>query len=752
MVVDWGSISASAGAPKSGALHGASVIGKSEKAYQQHLDQKLGYAERSLAAAYGQAFAQVEKQMAALAAHMQAEIAKGHYSPSWTMQQDRYKSLLNQYSAAVKQFNKSQLSTVNYVHQAGIQAALNHTPTQVMDYMGGTAPTGVTIPGFDPSTWGTINAKAFSTAVGLMNNQDSPLRSLMAKLGDDTLHAVQTEWAKGMALGYNPKKIAKNIANATANIALGRARTIARTEFHRSYRETKRQQYLDSDVVNGWVWKANLDPGTCGLCVAMGGSRHGKGDILDSHPNCRCSMVPLTKTWADLGFPGVPGDEPAALNVPSGPEWLLKQSDAQIKRTLGKARGEDFIQKTGKASGKPSNALARIVAKSYVHQTQSDMWGPMKQLTPFVKGSKLPAATGPAPVAPAATPTAAPKAKAAPGMVVVGPSYALGPSGATPKAPKASPKAAVAAQAHQAAAQVANKVTGMFSKATKAAKGAQTKLGHDWLNHYNSASAAKGGIAHNLGEMSKAEYNKALKDWDGEWADYRTGGLSMVPSSGQYYSSTTGMRYQLPKPWATMTPAEREAFLASPSGEALREDLAARMVQTWASTSADNNPLSLLAQQRAEAIFGMSADTTHLQSSTGWQAASKAPPPMVAIMDSTLRSMYAHTQAEFAREGITHIRLIRGQGWSQGRPAWVDNLGPGESAQGMTMLQPMSSFSSSKAIATRFAVGYPSYYISSDFPVEWIIGSARTGFGCLNEQEFVVAGGAPIHCTVTRRH
>lgn len=723
MAVDWGQVGLQT-TPTAGALYQSSGLAAAEKGYASALAAKTGYAERSLAASYGQAFKEVERRMERLAARMQAEMAKGNYSPSWTMQQDRYRSLLNQYAAAVRTFNAATVAQINSVHQEGVKAALAHTPTQVRDYMGGTAPTGVTLPDFGPETWGTLNKAAYEKAVGYLNQQGAPLRDLIQQLGTDTLHAVQTEWAKGMALGYNPNKIARNIKNATANIALGRAKTIARTEFHRAYRQTKAEQIDASDVTAGWVWKANLDSGTCGLCVAMGGSVHPKGDVLDSHPNCRCSMVPLTKTWDELGFPGVPGDRPAALNTPSGPMWIANQGPAAIQRAFGKARGQDFIDRL--AAGQHPTSIAR----SYVGQTSNPTWGPMKRLTPW-GGGTMPKATGPAPVAPPLPVKPPPAPKPAPLPKAV------------PKVTLPGPLAAVSAKVHTPG--------GFFDKATKAAKAAQTKLGREWLTRTHGLGGfgpqqAKADIAGTLAKMSESEYNAALRTWDGRWPDYKSMGGQMIPSGGGYAYS-----YRLPKDWEFMTVAERDAFLATSEGVMLREHLASNMVQTWAGTSADNNPLSLLAQQRAEIKFGMQTDTSHLSSQSGWQAALAAPPAMVRIMDSTLDSMYKNTQAQFAAEGIKTIKLTRGQGWRVGRPQWVENLGPGESAVGQTRLQPMSSFSSSKAIATRFATGYPSYYITADFPVEWIIGTARTGFGCLHEAEFVVMGGRPITAQITRR-
>ncbi len=53
------------------------------------------------------------------------------------------------------------------------------------------------------------------------------------------------------------------------------------------------------------------------------------------------------------------------------------------------------------------------------------------------------------------------------------------------------------------------------------------------------------------------------------------------------------------------------------------------------------------------------------------------------------------------------------------------------------ILQPMSSFSSQYAQASQFG----NQMFTARIPVERIMGSARTGFGCLNEYEFIVLDG-----------
>ncbi|MCL5957851.1 MAG: phage head morphogenesis protein [Chloroflexi bacterium] len=110
----------------------------------------------------------------------------------------------------------------------------------------------------------------------------------------------------GLATGQPQTVIARAVRQALGG-NLVRALTIARTEMLRSYREASRQTYLaNSDVVNGWIWHAVLSTRTCAACWAMNGTLHKLNERLDDHVRGRCAMMPVTRTWQELGFENVP--------------------------------------------------------------------------------------------------------------------------------------------------------------------------------------------------------------------------------------------------------------------------------------------------------------------------------------------------------------------------------------------------------------------------------------------------------------
>ena len=54
------------------------------------------------------------------------------------------------------------------------------------------------------------------------------------------------------------------------------------------------------------------------------------------HQNCRCTAVPITKTWADLGFTDIP--EPDVDEPPTGREWFDKQPEKVQRQIMGPKR------------------------------------------------------------------------------------------------------------------------------------------------------------------------------------------------------------------------------------------------------------------------------------------------------------------------------------------------------------------------------------------------------------------------------
>lgn len=187
--------------------------------------------------------------------------------------------------------------------------------------------------------------------------------------------------------------------------------------------------------------------------------------------------------------------------------------------------------------------------------------------------------------------------------------------------------------------------------------------------------------------------------------------------------------------------------------EALSRAVARDLVSRWAGTSGDSKPMSIAMQLAAKAEFKIAkASMKHIPLQTTDDAAtilkgrvssgagdfvSPAWDPAESLLRKFLRAQYDNTQAMFAEEGITHVTVYRGAGLPF-------DLTAGAVDQTLNFA-PMSSFSSSFSEAMAFAEGAGEgargVMIAVRIPVHQIIGSARSGYGCLNELEYVLLGG-----------
>jgi len=239
------------------------------------------------------------------------------------------------------------------------------------------------------------------------------------------------------------------------------------------------------------------------------------------------------------------------------------------------------------------------------------------------------------------------------------------------------------------------------------------------------------------------------------------------------FQSTTFMR------WADRSPGERMKFKPGDEQgtqkwralyrELGRETIATRLwmsdfIGTWASSSSDEEPRSLAAQWVASEMFGGMEGLdleAFVRGASGRDSAMVVPDTESIIhkqggmIAATLTAMHQGTQEAFERQGITHVKLYRGMkfGGDDSLPAWVastredvtinENNDDGHSFDTEMFLNPLSSWSTDGEIAhDLFARGSNmGILLAAEFPVSRVIGTALTGFGCLEESEMVLIGG-----------
>jgi hypothetical protein len=213
-----------------------------------------------------------------------------------------------------------------------LQSAIlaNESTPGLVEIAAGPKPANVSI----MSSWTTLPDEQLQTFVGMAGN-GSPLGELFATIPQTTGEAMTMAMVQGISMGRGPIAIARMVRQV-ADVGRYRAETIARTEMIRSAREVQRQLYTENPAVTGYRRQATQDSRVCLACLALSGSLHKTDEIMPSHPNCRCVMIPQTLSWAEItGDPTLPDTRPPVAT----PERILAGlSEADKLGIMGSTR------------------------------------------------------------------------------------------------------------------------------------------------------------------------------------------------------------------------------------------------------------------------------------------------------------------------------------------------------------------------------------------------------------------------------
>lgn len=174
------------------------------------------------------------------------------------------------------------------------------------------------------------------------------LDPLFSNMESDVQARVQGALYAGLLNGTNPNDLAGELADC---LSPARATTIARTEMLGAYRIAALDAYrANSDVVGQWMWSASRG-GACIACLEMDGEVFSLDEEMDgmTHPNCRCSPIPITSSWGDiLGPLGIDasGLEDTSIldDYETGAEWFAKQDAATQIDALGSKAAYEAVQ------------------------------------------------------------------------------------------------------------------------------------------------------------------------------------------------------------------------------------------------------------------------------------------------------------------------------------------------------------------------------------------------------------------------
>jgi len=333
-----------------------SDLDRSVTAYRRALRAREATAIRELVAAYRDVARAIEADLNPLLRALAAARGAGEdVRPSWLLREGRLSSLLAQVERQIARFVPTAAATTASL-QRDAMALSEAGAFELARTAIGPSPVSLSL------AWNRLNPAVLEAFIGFASD-GSPLADLFGRLGPDAAARIRSELIRGITLGRGPREVARRVAKING-IELTRALTIARTEMHRAARKAADESYrANSDVVVGKMWHSALDGRTCASCIAMHGVELALNESVDDHPNGRCVAVPLTKSWAELGFSGIPDERPA---VQSGESWFAGQSEAVQRRILSPGKYAAYSE-------------GRISLADLVTRDRSRRWGTMRR-------------------------------------------------------------------------------------------------------------------------------------------------------------------------------------------------------------------------------------------------------------------------------------------------------------------------------------------------------------------------------------
>jgi hypothetical protein len=197
--------------------------------------------------------------------------------------------------------------------------------------------------------------------------QGAPLKDWWEKMGADTAFKFSAQVRQGVAQGETLQQVIMRIVGSKKKGIVGimeishrHASTLVHDSIMQIANDARMAVYkANADIMKGFEWLSTLDSNTCVSCMAycgaqwdMGGNSI-KGDLPlknpPLHPNCRCVLTPLTKSYRELGLnidEMPPGTRASDLGqVPAGMtmDAFLKRHDTEyLNDLLGPGRAKLF--------------------------------------------------------------------------------------------------------------------------------------------------------------------------------------------------------------------------------------------------------------------------------------------------------------------------------------------------------------------------------------------------------------------------
>ena len=188
------------------------------------------------------------------------------------------------------------------------------------------------------------------------------LDTFVAKWGEADVERVVGTIRRGYFEGRTTDQVVRDLIGTKAanytdgELAVSRrhARTVAHTSLQHLATVTRVETFKENDdLITGYRWVSTLDSRTSQICQALDGRvfKVGEGPMPPAHPNCRSTVVPVVKSFRELGL-DIDEMPPGQRASQDGPvpadltyfEWLKTQPASFVEEALGETRAAVFLK------------------------------------------------------------------------------------------------------------------------------------------------------------------------------------------------------------------------------------------------------------------------------------------------------------------------------------------------------------------------------------------------------------------------
>jgi SPP1 gp7 family putative phage head morphogenesis protein len=164
-------------------------------------------------------------------------------------------------------------------------------------------------------------------------------------LSTTVLMRLRNTLLTGLMQGQGVPSVARGVSGVLENTRW-QAERIVRSEFGRVANQAALTQFeANAHLLRGVRWVATLDQRTCLQCSNLdrqvwADAARAKVPVVDTHPNCRCTLIPVVKGLPGVTLPpgqrsALEGEVPATLTYNA---WFGEQSPKLQREILGPTR------------------------------------------------------------------------------------------------------------------------------------------------------------------------------------------------------------------------------------------------------------------------------------------------------------------------------------------------------------------------------------------------------------------------------